>query len=100
MLNRAAAEKPARDLFQLGQRIGNELPKFFIIKFAEQHFAHSAARIFHNCSILHRDPARVRIESKESNPNHGKKGGTDMNIFYLIGVVAVVLFIAGYFGLR
>jgi hypothetical protein len=30
-----------------------------------------------------------------------KKGGTDMNnIFYIIGVIVVVLFVAGYFGLR
>jgi len=29
-----------------------------------------------------------------------KRGGTDMNIFYIIGVIVVVLFIAGYFGLR
>ena len=29
------------------------------------------------------------------------KGGTDMNnIFYIIGLVVVVLFVAGYFGLR
>jgi hypothetical protein len=28
------------------------------------------------------------------------KRGTDMNIFYIIGVVVVVLFIAGYFGFR
>lgn len=30
-----------------------------------------------------------------------KKGGTDMNnIFYIVGVIVVVLFFAGYFGLR
>ena len=30
-----------------------------------------------------------------------KRGESDMNnIFYIIGVVVVVLFIAGYFGLR
>jgi hypothetical protein len=30
-----------------------------------------------------------------------KKGETDMNnIFYIVGLVVVVLFIAGYFGLR
>lgn len=30
-----------------------------------------------------------------------KKGGTDMNnIFYIIGVVVVVLVVLGYFGLR
>jgi len=30
-----------------------------------------------------------------------KKGGTDMNnIFYIIGVIVVVLFILGYFGMR
>jgi hypothetical protein len=32
---------------------------------------------------------------------HAKKGGTDMNnIFYVVGLVVVVLFVAGYFGLR
>jgi hypothetical protein len=35
------------------------------------------------------------------DPIARKKGETDMNnIFYIIGVVVVVLFIAGYFGLR
>jgi hypothetical protein len=35
------------------------------------------------------------------NPIKRKKGGTDMNnIFYIIGVIVVVLFIAGYLGLR
>jgi hypothetical protein len=35
------------------------------------------------------------------NPITRKKGGTDMNnIFYIVGVIVVVLFIAGYFGLR
>jgi hypothetical protein len=29
-----------------------------------------------------------------------KKGETDMNIFYIIGVIVVVLFVAGYLGLR
>jgi hypothetical protein len=33
--------------------------------------------------------------------SHEKRGETVMNnIFYIIGVVVVVLFIAGYFGLR
>jgi hypothetical protein len=36
----------------------------------------------------------------QRRPITGKKGGTDMNnIFYIIGVVVMVLFIAGYFGL-
>ena len=31
----------------------------------------------------------------------GKKGGRDMsNVFYIVGVIVVVLFVAGYFGLR
>jgi RsiW-degrading membrane proteinase PrsW (M82 family) len=31
----------------------------------------------------------------------GEKGGRDMNnVFYIVGVVVVVLFVAGYFGLR
>jgi hypothetical protein len=32
-----------------------------------------------------------------ANPNMRKKGETDMNnIFYIVGVVVVVLFVAGY----
>ena len=35
------------------------------------------------------------------DPITRKKGETDMhNIFYIVGVVVVVLFVAGYFGLR
>jgi len=35
------------------------------------------------------------------DPTTPKKGEIDMNnIFYIIGVIVVVLFIAGYFGLR
>jgi len=35
------------------------------------------------------------------SPITGQKGEIDMNnIFYIIGVVVVVLFIAGYLGLR
>jgi len=34
-------------------------------------------------------------------PIKRKKGETDMNnIFYIVGVVVVVLFVAGYLGLR
>jgi len=29
-----------------------------------------------------------------------KKGEIDMNIFYIIGVIVVVLFVAGFLGLR
>jgi hypothetical protein len=36
----------------------------------------------------------------EDNPIARKRGETDMNIFSIIGVIVVVLFIAGYFGLR
>jgi len=36
----------------------------------------------------------------EDGPIARKKGETDMNIFYIIGVIVVVLFIAGYFGFR
>ena len=36
----------------------------------------------------------------EDDPIARKKGETDMNIFSIIGVIVVVLFIAGYFGLR
>jgi hypothetical protein len=47
-------------------------------------------------------PQSLTSEDKfESNPNHVKKGGTDMNnIIYIVGLVVVVLFIAGYLGLR
>lgn len=35
------------------------------------------------------------------NPFTQKKGETDMNnIFYIVGVVVVVLFVAGYLGLN
>jgi hypothetical protein len=35
------------------------------------------------------------------NPITRKKGETDMNnIFYIVGVIVVVVFIAGYLGLR
>ena len=35
------------------------------------------------------------------NPLTREKGETDMNnIFYIVGVFVVVLFVAGYFGLR
>jgi len=34
------------------------------------------------------------------NGNRDKKGGTDMNnIFYIVGVIVVVVFVVGYFGL-
>ena len=37
----------------------------------------------------------------EGDPIARKKGEFDMNnIFYIIGVIVVVLFIAGFFGLR
>ena len=36
----------------------------------------------------------------EDDPIVRKKGETDMNIFYIIGVIVVMLFIAGYFGFR
>jgi hypothetical protein len=36
----------------------------------------------------------------EDNAIERKRGETDMNIFYIIGVIVVVLFIAGYFGFR
>jgi len=33
--------------------------------------------------------------------DHMKKGGTNMNnIFYIVGVIVVVLFVAGYLGIR
>jgi hypothetical protein len=33
--------------------------------------------------------------------DHAKKGETDMNsIFYIVGVIVVVVFVAGFFGLR
>ena len=36
----------------------------------------------------------------EDDQTARKKGETDMNIFYIIGVIVVVLFILGYFGFR
>jgi len=36
----------------------------------------------------------------EDDPIARKRGEANMNIFYIIGVVVVVLFIAGYFGFR
>jgi len=39
----------------------------------------------------------LKIEDDLITP---KKGDTVMNIFAIIGIVVVVLFIAGYFGLR
>jgi hypothetical protein len=45
-------------------------------------------------------PERVAVWL-DGDPNARKKGNTDMNnIFYIIGVVVVVIFVAGYFGLR
>jgi len=33
--------------------------------------------------------------------DYTKKGGNDMNsIFYIVGVIVVVLFVAGYLGIR
>jgi hypothetical protein len=36
----------------------------------------------------------------DDDPMARKRGETDMSIFYIIGVVVVVLFILGFFGLR
>jgi len=36
----------------------------------------------------------------DDDPMAQKRGETDMSIFYIIGVVVVVLFILGFFGLR
>jgi hypothetical protein len=36
----------------------------------------------------------------EDDPIARKKGETDMSIFYIIGVIVVVIFILGFFGLR
>ena len=43
--------------------------------------------------------AKIQLKV-EADPIPRKRGGTDMSIFYIIGVVVVVLFIAGYFGFR
>jgi hypothetical protein len=41
---------------------------------------------------------RAQITSQQ---NAAKKGETDMNsIFYIVGVIVVVVFVAGFFGLR
>jgi hypothetical protein len=44
----------------------------------------------------------IKIELKiVDDPTIPKKGGIDMNnIFYIIGVIVVVIFIAGFFGFR
>jgi len=45
--------------------------------------------------------ARGPLTCLDGDPIARKKGETDMNnIFYIVGVVVVVLFVAGYFGLR
>jgi hypothetical protein len=45
-----------------------------------------------------RQIGRAQITSQQ---NAAKKGETDMNsIFYIVGVIVVVLFVAGYLGLR
>jgi hypothetical protein len=36
----------------------------------------------------------------EDDPIMRKKGDADMNIFTIIGIIVVVLFILGYFGFR
>ena len=42
-----------------------------------------------------------RASGSTVNPITRKKGEIDMNnIFYIVGVVVVVLFVAGYLGLR
>ena len=41
---------------------------------------------------------RLQLNGKS---DHAKKGGTDMNsIIYVVGLVVVVLFVAGFLGLR
>jgi len=43
----------------------------------------------------------LNAKSDHAKDAKEKKGGTDMNnIFYIVGVIVVVLFFAGYFGLR
>ena len=51
---------------------------------------------------LHMQFIIIKINLKiVDGPTKPKKRGIDMNnIFYIIGVIVVVLFIAGYFGLR
>ena len=41
----------------------------------------------------------INLKVKD-DPIARKRGETDMNIFYIIGVIVVVLFVAGYFGFR
>jgi hypothetical protein len=41
------------------------------------------------------------VHARNGSCSRGRAGGRTMNnIFYIIGVVVVVLFILGYFGLR
>jgi len=50
---------------------------------------------------LHMHFIIIKINLKiVDGPTTPKKRGIDMNIFYIIGVIVVVLFIAGFFGLR
>jgi hypothetical protein len=50
---------------------------------------------------LHMHFIIIKINLKiVDGPTTPKRGVIDMNIFYIIGVIVVVLFIAGFFGLR
>jgi hypothetical protein len=42
----------------------------------------------------------TKINLKVEDDPIAKEGEIDMNIFYIIGVIVVILAIAGYFGLR
>ena len=47
------------------------------------------------------EETKVGVTAQIKNNLARKRGETDMNnIFYIIGVIVVVIFIAGFFGLR
>ena len=46
------------------------------------------------------EETKVAVTAQIKDNLARKRGETDMNIFYIIGVIVVILFILGYFGLR
>jgi hypothetical protein len=46
------------------------------------------------------EETKVAVTAQIKDNLARKRGETDMNIFYIIGVIVVVLFVAGFLGLR
>ena len=46
------------------------------------------------------EETKVGVTARNNDNLARKRGETDMNIFYIIGVIVVVVFVAGFFGLR